>query len=65
MLARDQQALAWELRAAISLARCVAGDGRIDGARVALRQTYAQFAEGHHRPELIAAAALLEQPARI
>lgn len=61
LLAREQQALAWELRAATSLALCVSGDGRVDGARIVLSQVYAQFTEGFHRPELIAAAKLLER----
>lgn len=60
-LAHEQRALAWELRAATSLARCVSGDGRIDGARAVLRQVYAQFTEGLDRPELTAAAKLLEK----
>jgi len=61
LLAREQRALAWELRAAMSLAACVSRDGRIDGARAVLRQVYAQFTEGLDRPELIAASKLLEQ----
>jgi predicted ATPase len=60
LLAREQRALSWELRSATSFALCVAGDRRIDGARTLLRQVYAQFTEGHARPEMIAAAKLLE-----
>jgi predicted ATPase len=59
-LAREQQALAWELRAATSLARSLAGDERIAGARATLKLIHAQFTEGHDRPELVAAAALLD-----
>jgi predicted ATPase/DNA-binding winged helix-turn-helix (wHTH) protein len=62
LLARDQQALAWELRAATSLARCLADDGRGSAARIALKEICAQFREGHDNAELMAAAALLEQP---
>ena len=63
-LAREQQALAWELRAATSLARCVAGDRRNDNARIVLKQIYAQFSEGHDTPDLMATAALLERSPR-
>jgi predicted ATPase/DNA-binding winged helix-turn-helix (wHTH) protein len=63
-LAREQQALAWELRAATGLARCLSEDRRIDDARTILSQILAQFAEGHDRPELAAAATLLEHAVR-
>ena len=62
-IAREQQALAWEVRAATSLVRCLDGDPRIDSARVLLREIHSQFMEGHDSPELVAAAELLEQPA--
>ena len=62
LLAREQLALAWELRAATSLTRCLAGDRRSERARIVLKQICAQFTEGHDKPELMAAAALLEEP---
>jgi len=63
-LAREQKALAWELRAATSLVRCLEGDTRMDAARTLLRGIYAQFSEGHDRRDLRAAAALLEPPSQ-
>jgi predicted ATPase len=61
-LAREQQALAWELRAATSLARCVTGDKRVgDDAHANLRRIYEHFSEGHGTPDLVAAAALLKK----
>jgi predicted ATPase/DNA-binding winged helix-turn-helix (wHTH) protein len=59
ILAREQRALAWELRAATSLARCLIGDQRIGEALTVLRRVYEQFPEGYERPELMAAAAIL------
>ena len=63
-LAREQKALAWELRAATSLVRCLEGDTRMDAARTLLRGIYAQFSEGHDRRDLRVAAALLEPPSQ-
>lgn len=61
-LAREQRAIAWELRAATSLVRCLANDPRIDAARIMLRQIVSRFNEGHGRPDLAAAVALLDAP---
>lgn len=58
-LAREQQALAWQLRAATSMARCLVGDRRLKGALADLDEIYTQFTEGRDRPELLAAAKLL------
>ena len=59
-IAQEQQAIAWELRAATSLTRYAVGDRRMEEARGVLRQIYDQFSEGHDGPELMEAAALLE-----
>jgi hypothetical protein len=59
-LARDQQALAWELRAASSLVRCMNGDDlRLEAARSVLREVMEKFAEGRDQPDFVAAATLL------
>jgi hypothetical protein len=58
--ARTQQALAWELRAATSLARLLSSASRTDEARACLEPVYARFEEGHETKDLRAAAALLE-----
>jgi predicted ATPase/DNA-binding winged helix-turn-helix (wHTH) protein len=58
-VAREQQALAWELRAANSKARCLAGDERLPDALTALDQIYSRFREGHDTPELMDAGSLL------
>ncbi len=63
-LAQEQGALAWQLRAAMSLVRL---HGRLDSdhepelevARHTLAAIYGQYAEGHHLPDLREAAALL------
>jgi len=59
-IAQEQQAIAWELRAATSLTRYAVGDRRMEEACGVLRQIYDQFSEGHDGPELMEAAALLE-----
>ena len=59
--ARAQQALAWELRAATSLARLLSGASHPDEARACLEPVYARFEEGHQTRDLRLAAALLEQ----
>jgi predicted ATPase/DNA-binding winged helix-turn-helix (wHTH) protein len=61
--ARAQQALAWELRAATSLARLLNSVGQPDEARACLEPVYARFDEGHETKDLRAAAHLLEQMA--
>jgi predicted ATPase len=58
-LARDQQALAWELRAASSLVGCLSGDDlRLESARSTLREVMAKVTEGREQPDFVAAAAL-------
>ena len=61
VLAREQQALAWELRAATSLAGCLASDRRFEDACRELQHAYGKFSEGHDRSDLIAAAAILDR----
>jgi tetratricopeptide (TPR) repeat protein len=59
-LAREQQALAWELRAASSLVRCMKVDDlRLEAALCVLREVMAKFAEGRAQPDFVAAATLL------
>jgi predicted ATPase len=57
--AREQSALAWELRAATSLAKLwIRNDRRADAERV-LRPIYDRFTEGHATTDLRQAHALL------
>ncbi len=58
-VARDQGALFWELRAAMSLARLWRGQQRAGQARKLLAPVYRRFTEGFETPDLIAAKALL------
>src|SRR5258708_23531123 len=53
--ARRQQALSWELRTSISLARLRRDHGRIGQAHEALAATYARFTEGFATADLEAA----------
>src|SRR5262249_24449444 len=57
--ARRQQSKAWELRAAMSLARLWQRQGRRDEARAALAAVYGTFTEGFTTPDLVDAAAFL------
>ena len=57
--ARRQEALAWELRAAISLARLFRGRRRPTQARKALAPVYRRFTEGFSTPDLVTAKTLL------
>jgi predicted ATPase len=59
-VARAQQAKAWELRAATSLARLWSDQGRRGAARGLLAPVYAGFTEGLDTMDLKAAAALLD-----
>jgi predicted ATPase/DNA-binding winged helix-turn-helix (wHTH) protein len=59
LMARAQGALAWELRAATSLARHWQGGGRAHEARTTLSQVVARFAEGFDTADLKDAAELL------
>jgi len=59
-IARAQGAKAWELRAATSLARLLAKDGKRMAAREALGRIHAQFSEGAETQDLREAAVLLK-----
>ena len=58
-IARAQQARAWELRAATSLAQLWQQQGKSPAAHRLLGEVYAWFTEGLATPDLKAAAALL------
>ena len=59
-VAREQSALAWELRSAMALARLLAEDGQRDQARHTLALVYDRFTEGFETADLRSARALLE-----
>lgn len=59
-IARRQQALSWELRAAIELAEMQLAAGDDDTAHALLRPIYDRFSEGFDTPDLERARALLE-----
>jgi predicted ATPase len=59
-IAREQDALAWELRCATSLARLRQEDGRAEEGRAQLASVYGRFTEGFATKDLGAARALLE-----
>ena len=61
-VAREQGALFWELRAALSAARAMAAQDRHDDARQILAPVYARFTEGFAAADMRAARALLEAP---
>ena len=58
-MARRQDALSWELRAAMSLARFWRGQQRASQARKLLAPVYRRFTEGFETADLVAAKALL------
>jgi predicted ATPase len=58
--ARQQGALAWELRTAMTLARLRVRQGRGDEGRQLLSSVYARFAEGFETDDLKAARQLLQ-----
>jgi predicted ATPase len=60
-IARAQQAKAFELRAALSLARLWRRQGRRDAARDLLAPVYAWFTEGFDTADLMDAKALLDK----
>jgi len=60
VIAASQQALAWELRSATSLARLWMQQGRRAQASELLVPVYRRFTEGFATADLVAAAALLE-----
>jgi predicted ATPase/DNA-binding winged helix-turn-helix (wHTH) protein len=60
-VARQQQALSWELRAATSLARLLRSHGRRADAIACLQPIYDRFTEGFGTADLIAAKQLLDE----
>jgi predicted ATPase len=60
-IAREQEALLWELRASLSLARVRANQGRGGEARRLVAQVYDRFTEGFETPDLRAAKAFLDE----
>ena len=60
-LAREQSALAWELRTATSLAHLWTRQGRCDEGQRVLRPVYDRFTEGFDTPDLRAAKGLLDE----
>ena len=60
-IARAQEALLWELRAALSLARVRANQGRGGETRRLVAQVYDRFTEGFGTPDLRAAKAFLDE----
>src|SRR5271170_4859039 len=59
-VAREQGALFWELRGALSLARLRAAQDQRDDARQVLAPIYDRFTEGFATPDLRAAKAMLD-----
>jgi class 3 adenylate cyclase/tetratricopeptide (TPR) repeat protein len=59
-IAREQGAKSWELRATVSLARLLVGQGRRDEARAMLAEIYGWFTEGFDTADLKDAKALLD-----
>jgi predicted ATPase len=59
-VAREQGALFWELRAALSLARLSVRQDRHDAANAILAPVYGRFTEGFATADLKAAKALLD-----
>jgi predicted ATPase/DNA-binding winged helix-turn-helix (wHTH) protein len=59
-VARQQGALFWELRSALSLARLRVRQGRPDDARPILAPVYGRFTEGFETADMRAARAMLE-----
>ena len=59
-MAREQCALFWELRVALSRARLLRGQGRSADARGILQPVYDRFTEGFETTDLKAAKALLD-----
>jgi predicted ATPase/DNA-binding winged helix-turn-helix (wHTH) protein len=63
-VARDQEALAWELRSATTLARLWQRQGRAQAAQALLEPVYRRFTEGFDTPDLMEADALLHALSR-
>lgn len=60
-VARRQNALSWELRAAMSLARLRREGGRRQDAYAVLQSVLHRFTEGFDTPDLVAAGSLLQE----
>jgi predicted ATPase len=60
-IAREQSALFWELRIALSLARLRVSQGRAREARAQLASVYVRFTEGFATADMQAARTLLEE----
>jgi predicted ATPase len=60
-MAREQGALFWELRIALSISRLRASQGRHHEARAPLESVYDRFIEGFATADLQAARTLLER----
>jgi predicted ATPase len=63
-IAREQGALLWELRTALSLARLRVTQGRLDEARQLLAPVHDRFTEGFDTPAVRASRALLDGASR-
>jgi hypothetical protein len=61
-IAREQGALSWELRAAMSLARVRASQGQAAEGRALLAAVYGRFQEGFGSSDLVRARNLLQDP---
>ena len=61
-IAHEQDALFWELRTALSLARLRKTQGRRDEVRQLLAPVHERFTDGFDTPDLRAARALLNGP---
>lgn len=61
-VAREQEALSWELRVALSFARLRVRQNRRDEARQLLASVYNRFTEGFETLDLLAAHAMLQSP---
>jgi hypothetical protein len=59
-MARQQGALSWELRSAMSAARLLQAQGRVSEARDLLAPVHARFTEGFGTADLVAARRLLD-----
>jgi predicted ATPase len=64
-VARTQGARLWELRAAMSFARLLTGQGHHEEARTMLAEIYNWFTEGFDTPDLKEAKALLDELSRL
>jgi predicted ATPase/DNA-binding winged helix-turn-helix (wHTH) protein len=65
-VAREQDALSWELRSALSFARLRFRQDRQDDARQLLAPVYSRFTEGFETPDLRSASAMLQSlPSRL